>query len=225
MSGTIVTAYLFRVTGALTLTHPSSPTTRLRLLETMAPAVLVIPRSGGVRDPYVVIQAGGRAGWGNLSHGVTSLDVHVRAHLNASHSKTWQEVADVLVCQRVWPRLSPERMAHLFDRFPGCDVLVGRRRTGCLLGMRDGGMVAVTAPAIFPAVGATAWPAVYGSVLHCWLTSGVSLSTVEDATVIAGHVDAAIGGLNCFAVAARTRVSLIRQHKSRGDFIAHPFSC
>lgn len=228
MYGTIISTYLFRVTDALTLSHPSKFGARHRLRNTRTPAVLVIPRSGRIRDPYLVVQEVACADYNGCPigsfKGLASVDVHVRARIGGFHDRSWQEVADVLVCPSGWPRgLSPEQMAHFFGQFPGCDVLIGRHQKGCVLGLRDGRMVTVTGSAIFPAFGDTAWPGVYGSVLHCWLAAGVPLGTVEDATVIAAHVDPATGGVDHLAVAARTLLH-VTCHGARRHSIGRPVS-
>ena len=210
MSGLFVAAYLLRVTHALTLRHPPTQVRRDDLSAAHDPVVLVIPRGGAVRDPYLVVLARASGMREPLPTGLTTTDIHVRARIDASRDMAWQGMADVLVYPGTWPRHAPnKRMALLFDRFPGCEILAGRHRQGFLVGMRDGRTAMVTtSPGSRPAA-ATTWAAVYGSVLYTWLLTGMPISTLEDAVVIAGHCVAGIGEIRWLVVSARSTVRVI----------------
>lgn len=213
MSGTFVAAYLLRVTNPLTLRRSPLPVRRREFGAPCDPAVLVIPRSGFVRDPYLVVL--GRAGrthaapltaspvglplrpflgsHGGMPAGLAAVDVHIRARIDSSYDHAWQRMADVLVHNEKWPLHAPgKQLAILLGRFPGCAVITGHHRCGCLVAMRDGRTVEISGSPIFQSGGGAAWSAVYGSVIHSWLSAGLPLSTIEDAVVVAGHCAADI---------------------------------
>lgn len=247
MSGTFVAAYLLRVTNTLTLRRPPPRGRRRECGAPRDPAVLVIPRSGFVRDPYLVVL--GRVGRARAAAptespvgsplgspsgsaaGLAAVDVHIRARIDASHDHAWQRMADVLVHAGRWGTpAARKQMAILLGRFPGCAVIAGHHRRGCLVGMRDGRTVEVSGSPVLRSGGATTWPAVYGSVIHSWLSAGLPLSTIEDAVVIAGHC-AADGGdagreITQFSVSARTYIRVIPaqgRRWRRSTRSSHPF--
>jgi hypothetical protein len=205
-----VAAYLLRVTNALTLRHPPLPVRRGDPPAALHPVVLVIPRGGAVRDPYLVVLARASGMREPPPTSLTATDIHVRARIDASRDISWQGMADVLVHPGKWPRHAPiRRMALLFDRFPECEILAGRHRHGCLVGMRDGRTAVVTPSSVLRTAAATTWPAVYGSVLYTWLSAGMPIGTLEDAVVIAGHCVAGVGEIRWLVVSARSLVRVI----------------
>lgn len=222
MSSTLVAAHLLRVRKTLTLSRLPGTAVRHSAAETQDPCVLVIPRSGGPRDPYLVVLTGIHQAWRNDSSQLATVDVdvHARACLDTSQETASQEMADVLVCPGYWPcrpsHVSSKLTACLLDRFPGCEVLAAPHRRGCRLETRDGRTVAVTVSPMSRVAEAVAKPSVYGSVLHCWLIAGISLSTVQEAVVIAGYCDATTGTILRLYATARMHIEVAARPGRRG---------
>ncbi|MQA95368.1 MAG: hypothetical protein GEV11_12225 [Streptosporangiales bacterium] len=182
MTGHIVVADVFRLERALVLDRsPASPDGR-------PPAVLVIPRGGGPRDPYLVVLDHRGESVRHLSAGLDFVDYHVVADAGRTPDRGWCDVADVLACAGDPSRRGAAgRIAALLDRYPGSEVVTCGGPSGHLVGTRGGHLIRITAVA----AGLTADPVAplggYGSVVHAWLAAGLPLECLEKALVVAGH--------------------------------------
>ncbi|MEU4829932.1 hypothetical protein [Streptosporangium sp. NPDC023615] len=246
MFGTLVSVHLFRLEHALRLrrippapevvTPPGTPTPPGGAASpriTVPPrtptasgvtasrrsdlAILVIPREGPLRAPYLMIlsPAGHHRG---LPPGRRLFDgTHIVAALDDPVDRTWCEVADVLVGPE-GSRNDPESLiSGLLDRYPGCEVAVGGREAGGGLsaGLRDGRFVTTTEVGGLPG-GADPWPAVYGSFLYGWRIAGMPFEGLATASVIVGrYTGSSAGRIGTLEVAGRTQVGPARP-RTRG---------
>jgi hypothetical protein len=226
MEHTIVAAYLMRVERPLTVIRPparrgigasggSHQAHPLGHAFACQPAVLVIPRHGGLRDPYVIVLGEANGGGRDVPlDGLITVDVHVVAGADKSYDREWREAADVLICprRRLAQRSSRTMLERLLDHHPGCDIVVGSDRHGCLLALRDGRTVEVTGAPRSVAMSWGPWAAVYGSMLHCWLAAGIPFGPLQGAFVIVGsHNDD--GG---FSVAGRAQICALPTGSASG---------
>jgi hypothetical protein len=224
MSGRFVTAYLLRQNRSLDLRRLPSIARDADMESARNPAVLVIPRSGNLRDPYLMLLTSAGRGPEVLPSGLAAMAVHVRANLDASQDHAWQQVAHVLVSPGKWSRCAAvKQMPRLLSRFPRCEVLVGRHGRGCLLRMRDGWTIVITGSPGRQVIETGTWPGVYGSVVYSWLAAGLPLSTMEDAVVITGHCDTSLGEITQLVVSAHPHIDVIPPRDRRLSKRSHDF--
>jgi hypothetical protein len=90
-----------------------------------------------------------------LPGGGTLVDEHLSV---AWHRTGWLDAADVIVCPT--STATPELIADVLDRHPGCLVAAAGCDRGCLVGVRGGPVVALD--------GRDPWAA--ASIVHAWRT-------------------------------------------------------
>jgi hypothetical protein len=222
MTYTIVGAHLLRVEHTLTLSRrPPGLAALSGDDDASPPAVLVIPRTGGPREPHLVVVSKPQPPWEEEASyrdpraaAWLMADVHLAALTDDLHDPASRAAVDVLMCRHRGGRgASAHQMARLLDRHPNCAVVVvGRRRGSCLLGLRDGQTVTVRSRPVRPAAaGRLSGPAMYGSVAHCWLAAGIPVESFGDAVVIVGRYSAATEKrAERFLVAGRAEVRIGR---------------
>lgn len=179
MDSSIVTARLLRVADPLRLTRAAG---------SWSPAMLVIPRGTEPHEPHLVVVSDPYRTRDPGDTDVRAVDVHVVARADQRFRR---RDAAVLV----FPAATPV----VFDRYPGCEVAIGRCRGGWLARLRDGRAVAVKGP-----------HAAYGSMLHCWLAAGMPAGVLEDAALAVGR-----GGPAGFAVAGRAVMRIVQRRGPR----------
>jgi len=118
-----------------------------------------------------------------------AVDVHLISTVDDDYNQPWLEVADIVFCSHErLPCAPPEWVAHVFARYPGCQMVgVGRGSAGCVLGLRDGTLVQVAGLAPRGVVStAGAGDALFASFLHGWLATGNPVRALEAAVLYAG---------------------------------------
>ncbi|WP_030917558.1 hypothetical protein [Streptosporangium amethystogenes] len=208
MLGKLVSVHLFRLEHTLRLCRipPGALTSRRSV-----PAILVIPREGPLRAPHLMILSRVRHHRG-LPPGPRLFDgTHTVVGLDDLADQNWCEVADVLVGQKVPWNVPEHGVARLLDRYPGCEVAAVRHGRGCLAGLRDGRLAAVTEVGGFPS-GAGSWPEVYGSFLYAWRVAEMPFNGLATASVIVGrYTGSSAGRLGSLEVAGRAQIRLARR--------------
>jgi sugar/nucleoside kinase (ribokinase family) len=118
-----------------------------------------------------------------------AVDVHLIADIEDSYNRPWLEVADVVFCsdERL-PCPPAEWVRRVFERYPGCTIAgIGCADAGCVLGLRDGRLIAVPAASPRGVVStAGAGDTLFASFLHGWLATGNPVRAVERAVLYAG---------------------------------------
>ncbi|WP_371782096.1 hypothetical protein [Streptosporangium subroseum] len=133
---------------------------------------------------------------------------HVVVDLDGPMNQDWCEIADVIVGPRR-SQIAPAPVASLvLDRYPGCEVVVGRRERDCLAGMRDGRLAAITEVGEF-SDRAVSWLAIYGSFLYSWRVARMPFEGLATASVIAGrYLGSSSDRLGSLEVAGRAQIML-----------------
>ncbi|MGW4638364.1 hypothetical protein ACWEN6_07545 [Sphaerisporangium sp. NPDC004334] len=202
----LVGVHLFRLQEAFRMSRACPAP----VAEPRAPAVLVLPREGPLRDPHLMLFTGSRSLRAMPRGTLVTEGVHVVVHLDDGAGEGWNNVADVVVGarRRVGP-FAAHRVTRILDRYPGCEVATGRRRRGCLAGLRDGRLVQIAEAAGQASVGADPGPAVYGSFLYGWLVAGLPLSCLSTASVLHGrYAGSRAGEPGSLEVAGRAQITL-----------------
>jgi hypothetical protein len=207
----IISTHLLRVHRSLTLIHsPADFGGESPKSDEWAPAVLIIPTGGGLREPHLIALQDPRGRWDVETSACVMTDLHAVVCVEDLGDYTRHPAADVLVCRN---EVTQDQMTRLVGDYPGCKIAVGRRAEGYLLWLDDGWMVDIDGPATFSAT--DPWLAIYGSVLHCWLSAGMPSSVLADSVVAAGHYRDAAPGREChFHVAGRTNVHMVRRQST-----------
>ncbi|MEU9890714.1 hypothetical protein [Sphaerisporangium sp. NPDC051011] len=213
----LVEIRLFRLERALRLTRPPSSAGTTGGLPG-APAVLVIPRGGSLRTPYLMLVTRGPRRCEPSPGERVFGDTHIVADLGGPAAGDAHEVADVLVGASPAEVAAPPCGPGVLDGHPGCAVVVARCRNGCLAALRDGPLVSITGAAGFQAA-AGPWPAVYGSFLYGWWAARMPLESLATATVIAGRYTGRTEErlASSFEVAGRGRIRLVRRVPSGAE--------
>ncbi|WP_433337510.1 hypothetical protein [Spirillospora sp. CA-294931] len=163
-------------------------------------AVLVIPRSGPLRAPLLMVMTR----WSARTAPHSGADTHVVARFDDFGDRYRREVADVLVGRATRPSCAPEaRLRRVLDHYPGCALAVGTESGGCRAALRDGRTV-LCSGTLEPL---ESWPAIFGSFLYGWLSDELELEALTDAVVIFGALsdDGPATGLE---VAGRVEITL-----------------
>ncbi|MEV7967854.1 hypothetical protein AB0O34_17965 [Sphaerisporangium sp. NPDC088356] len=204
----LVAVHLFRLQDVFHMRRTASMT-RTATVRLSAPAILVIPREGPLREPHLMVFTGTRGYCAMPPGTLVSEGVHVVVHLDDGLDEGWREAADVVVGARRRPYpFQAHRVTRILDRYPGCEVATGRRRRGCLVGLRDGRLAKITEVG-GSAAGAGLGPAVYGSFLYGWLVAGIPLRCLTTASVILGrYIGSAAGTPGSLEVAGRAQIRL-----------------
>ncbi|MFC4584832.1 hypothetical protein [Sphaerisporangium corydalis] len=204
----LVAVHLFRLQDVFHMSRARSAP-RVAEGELSAPAMLVIPRGGPLREPHLMIFTGVRSFCAIPSGTLITEGAHVVVHLDDGLDEGWCRVADVVVAatRRAYP-FPAHRVTRVLDRYPGCEVATSRRRNGCLAGLRDGRFAKITEVS-GSVTAAGPGPAVYGSFLYGWLVAGVPLECLTTASVVLGrYVGSAPGGSGSLEVAGRAEITL-----------------
>jgi acarbose 7IV-phosphotransferase len=149
--------------------------------------------------------------WAQRASVRIAVDVHLICDPCDTHNRPWLEAADIVFCSHERLRCAPEEwMAHVFDRYPGCQVVgVGRGADGAVLGLRDGTLVlaeAVTPRGVVSTSGAG--DALFASFLHGWLATGSPVHALRSAVLHAGwKVGDAFPGAASLTAAELARLS------------------
>lgn len=176
MESNLVAAHLLRIEDSLALDHlpPGARTAGEEM-----PAVLVIPCGRRLTEPYLVVLTDPDRHRLPRPSGWVTTDVHLVAC--AEDRPARRDRPGVFVSHGT-------RLSRIFGRRRGCDVVVGHRRGGCVLRLRDGRLLAVDGPRIVPAAPEVRSSyAMYGSAVHCWQSAGISVSALEEAVVAVGR--------------------------------------
>ncbi|MFC4529308.1 hypothetical protein [Sphaerisporangium dianthi] len=204
----LVGVHLFRLKNVFNLSRADAAP-RAATAEVAAPAILVIPREGPLREPHLMLFNGTRSFCAMPPGTLVSQGVHVVVHLDDGLREAWPEVADVVVgaAGRSHP-FAAYRVTRVLSRYPGCEVATGVRRGGCLAGLRDGQLVKIV-EAGGPMAATGPGPAVYGSFLYGWLAAGMPLGCLSTASVVHGrYAGPARGRPGALEVAGRAEIKL-----------------
>lgn len=118
-----------------------------------------------------------------------AVDVHLISDIDDTYHRPWLEVADIVFCSHERLPCPPQEwVARVFARYPGCTIVgIGRGTDGCMLGLRDGTLVQVSAIAPRGVVNtAGAGDALFASFLHGWIATGNPVTAIETAALHAG---------------------------------------
>ncbi|WP_405139880.1 hypothetical protein OG589_24370 [Sphaerisporangium sp. NBC_01403] len=208
----VVGVHLFRLQDVFHLSRTRS-VSQAAAVDPGAPAILVIPREGPLREPHLMLFTGARNFCAMPSGTLVSEGVHVVVRLGDGLEERWCEVADVVVGVARCPyAFAAQRVTRILDRHPGCEVATGRRRRGCLAGLRDGRLAKIAEVAGAGHPGA----AMYGSFLYGWLVAGIPLGCLATASVVHGrYIGSAAGGPGSLEVAGRAQIRMIDPGRGR----------
>lgn len=205
-----VTIHVFRLSHALRLSR-TPPGPGATVPRRSSPAILVIPREEPLREPHLMLFPRTRHHRGMPPGVQVFAGTHIVAGLDDLVDREWREVADVLVRSRR-SRIAPVGgVSRVLDRYPGCEIAVGRRWHGCLAGLRDGRLAAITEVGVSPGR-ADLWPAVYGSFLYGWRAARLPFEGLTTASVIVGrYTGSSADRLGSLDVAGRAQIRLARR--------------
>ncbi|GGK63037.1 hypothetical protein Sme01_05140 [Sphaerisporangium melleum] len=207
----LVGVHLFRLREAFRMSRECPDPEADAAVGEPAPAMLVLPREGPLREPHLMLFTGSRSFCAMPAGTLLSEGLHVVVHLDDGLGEAWHNVADVVVgaVRRAYP-FPAHRVTRILDRYPGCEVATGRRRHGCLAGLRGGRLARITEVTGRQAAGAAPGPALYGSFLYGWLVAGLPLDCLTTASVVHGRYAARPDGAEpgSLEVGGRARISL-----------------
>ncbi|MEV8636039.1 hypothetical protein AB0395_30720 [Streptosporangium sp. NPDC051023] len=205
MSGEFVTAHLFRPEHMLVVDRIPSPSGAVSRPGT--PAILVTSREGPVREPHVMLLTRGRRRHGVPPGARVFGGTHVVARLGDLADRDWCEVADVLVDRGRAVAVAADSVSGVLDRYPGCEVAVGRHEHGCLAGLRDGRFITITG-----SVGGSPWPMLCGSFLYGWQVARMPFGDLTVAPVTVGRYTASSpGSPGALEVTGKAQIRLTRR--------------
>jgi sugar/nucleoside kinase (ribokinase family) len=118
-----------------------------------------------------------------------AVDVHLISDVDDEYNRPWLEAADIVFCSHERLPCPPEEwVARIFKRYPGCEMAgIGLGPDGCLLGLRDGTLIAAPAIVSRGVVNTSgAGDALFASFLHGWLATGNPVGALESAAMYAG---------------------------------------
>ncbi len=118
-----------------------------------------------------------------------AVDVNVIADIDEPYYQPWLDVADIIFCSHErLPCPAPRWIAQVLTRYPGAEIAaVGCGPDGCVLGLRDGRLVTVSATAPLGVRNtSSAGDSLFAAFLHGWLASGNPVEALGDAVLYAG---------------------------------------
>lgn len=181
-----------------------------RFIEQASGADLVVIASNPFGKPFLKVAK-------DLLRLPIATDLHACRDCDGLSRQPWLECADVIFRSHEGLTCSPQEwVADVFRRYPGCCIaVVGRGGQGCVMGLRDGRFVEISAVTPRPVCSTDgAGDALLAAFLHGWLASGEPVEALESAVVFAGWKvgasSAADGFLNESELAALRRVCPVR---------------
>jgi acarbose 7IV-phosphotransferase len=140
-------------------------------------------------------------------------DLHAASADDEFSRKPWLECADIIFRSHIGLSGTPQEwITEVLEGYPGCQIaVVGRGDQGCLMGLRDGRLVEISAVSPRPVLSTEgAGDALFAAFLHGWLASGEPVGSLESAVLFAGwkigEASASRGFLSRRELAALRRV-------------------